>query len=63
MQGRLRNEFVSVIVNSRCVHCDRDIEIKLDSDMNYEVADASPIVFSPLIDWHSFSAANIIPDF
>jgi hypothetical protein len=33
--------------------------------MKYQVdpEDAKPLVFSPLIDWESFSKPNIIPDF
>jgi hypothetical protein len=65
VQGRLREESISVTINSVCAHCDHPIEIKMDSDMNYKVAqeNADPLIFHPQIDWESFSAPNIISDF
>jgi hypothetical protein len=65
VQGRLREESISVTINSVCAHCDHPIEIKMDSDMNYTVAqeNADTLIFHPQIDWGSFSAPNIISDF
>jgi hypothetical protein len=65
VQGRLRKESISVTIDTVCAHCDQPIQIKLDSEMNFEVAqkNANPYIFSPQIDWGSFTAPNIIPDF
>jgi hypothetical protein len=65
VQGRLREESISVTIDSVCAHCDYPIEIKMDSDMNYKVTqeNADPLIFHPQIDWGSFSAPNIISQF
>jgi hypothetical protein len=65
VQGRLRNESLSVTIDTVCAHCHHPIEIKIDGEMNCEVAQetANPLIFYPQIDWESFSAPNIIPDF
>jgi hypothetical protein len=65
VQGRLREESISVTIDTVCAHCDHPIEIKMDSDMTYEVAqeNADPLIFHPQIDWESFSDANIISQF
>jgi hypothetical protein len=65
VQGRLRKESISVTIDTVCAHCAHPIKIVIDSEMNCEVAqeNASLHIFSPQIDWESFSAPNIIPDF
>jgi hypothetical protein len=65
VQGRLRKESISVTIETACGHCDRPINIQLDNDMNYSVAQekANPLIFHPQIDWESFSAPNIISHF
>jgi hypothetical protein len=65
VQGRLRKESISVTIDTVCVHCDQPINIQLDSEMKYSVAqeDANPLIFHPQIDWESFSAPNIISHF
>jgi len=65
VQGRLRKEPISVTIDTVCAHCNHPIKIKIDNEMKCEVAqeNASLHIFSPQIDWESFSAPNIIPDF
>jgi len=65
VQGRLREESISVTIDTVCAHCDHPIKIVIDSEMNFEIAqeDANLHIFYPQIDWESFSAPNIIPDF
>jgi hypothetical protein len=65
VQGRLRKESLSVTIDTVCAHCNHPIKIKIDSEMNCEVAqeNANLLIFYPQIDWESFSAPNIIPDF
>jgi hypothetical protein len=65
VQGRLRKELLSVTIDTVCAHCDHPIKIELNSEMKYQVDQegANPLVFSPQIDWESFSKPDIIPDF
>jgi hypothetical protein len=65
VQGRLRKESLTVVIDTVCAHCHHPIKITIDGEMNYEVAqeNANPLTFYPQIDWGSFSAPNIIPDF
>jgi hypothetical protein len=65
VQGRLRKESISVTIDTACAQCNQPIKIMIDSEMNCKVAqeNANLLIFYPLIDWESFSAPNIIPDF
>jgi lactam utilization protein B len=65
VQGRLREESIFVTIDTVCAHCDQPIKIVIDSEMKCEIAreNADLHIFSPQIDWGSFSAPNIIPDF
>jgi hypothetical protein len=65
VQGRLRNETISVNIDTVCAHCNRPFSITLDSEMNFRVSPekAAPLIFRPEVDWESFSDPNIIPAF
>jgi hypothetical protein len=65
VQGRLRDETISVNINTVCAHCNRPFTITLDSDMNFKIGseNAEPLVFSPQVNWESFSDPNIIQAF
>jgi hypothetical protein len=62
VQGRLRDQNLSVSIESTCGHCERPLHITVSSDMRYQVreAGADPLVFMPDIDWASFTEPNII---
>ena len=62
VEGRLRNEPLTIEIGTRCAHCDRSMTISVDSDLHYDVAEegAEPIVFEPRIDWSTFHEPNII---
>ena len=61
VQGKLRDEFLSVIIESECGHCGQPIRIELDSDMNIGSIekDSTPLVFEPDVDWSDFKEPNI----
>ena len=65
MQGRLRQEPLSVAVSTECAHCDRPLHLALDSDLNYRVGDvgAEPVVFVPLVDFDKLTDPSIIDAF
>jgi len=65
VQGRLRNERLSVKIDSECGHCGRKLHLSFDSELAWSVeeGDADPLVFEPDIDWGHFRGANIIHDY
>jgi len=65
VQGRLRNERLSVKIDSECAHCGQKIHLTFDSELKWSVEenDAEPLVFEPDIDWGHFKGANIIHDY
>lgn len=62
VQGRLRDEQLSVTIETACGHCGRSMRITVGSDMQFSVhdEDASPLVFMPHVDWSTFAEPNII---
>jgi len=62
VQGRLRNEYTSVDIETTCAHCDKVMHISTDSNMRSDVREigASPLVFIPEVDWTNFSDTTII---
>ncbi len=65
VQGRLREETLSVTVRTECACCGRLIELEIDSEMRYRVLSegASPLLTLPLVDFGRLEAPNIIDDF
>ncbi len=65
MQGRLREESLSVIVKTECSHCSQSIHIEIDSDLNYSVKEegADPVIFIPEIDFKELEDPSIIEAF
>ena len=62
MQGRLREEHLTVTIETVCAHSGRPMSIILDSEMKFSVLDkgAEPLVFMPQVDWKTFTEPNII---
>ena len=65
VQGRLRNEHLTVTVNSQCARCGEALEIRIDSDLNYQAAKGGdrPIVFVPDVDLFKLEDDSIIEAF
>jgi len=65
VQGRLRNEPLEFSVATECAHCARPIHIDLDSRLDFRVQEigASPLVFTPIVDFAKLSGPSIIDDF
>ena len=65
VQGKLRNETVSIRVVSECVHCQRPMELEIDQDMNCRCTekDHQPIIFVPEVDFSRLEEPNIINAF
>lgn len=65
MQGHLRNEQLSVEIETACAHCGLPLHLTLDNNLNWRLAESSaqPLVFEPDVDWLHFTGANIIADY
>ena len=65
VQGHLRNEYVSVEIETKCRHCDQIMHITMDSDMRGSVreAETTPLVFMPDVDWDNFAERTIIDSY
>jgi hypothetical protein len=62
VQGRLRQQELNVTIDTVCGHCDQPLQIRLNHDLSFQVAEigANPLVFLPEVDWQSFTQANIL---
>jgi hypothetical protein len=65
VQGRLREEDVSISVISECAHCKRPMHLEIDGDMNWNSpdGDCSPIIFVPDVDFRTLKDPDIIDAF
>ncbi len=65
VQGRLREEYLSVTIKTECAHCAQPMEITLDSELKYQIikGGAEPLVFEPHVNWDTFTGSNIIDAF
>jgi hypothetical protein len=65
VQGQLRQEYLSIDVETSCKHCDRVLQLTIDSKMHISAsdADAKPLVFMPDMDWDHFTERTIIDSY
>jgi hypothetical protein len=65
VQGRLRNEHLTVEVETSCAHCGREFHLTLDSELEWRVkeADVDPLLFEPDVDWKHFDKPNILGNY
>ena len=65
VQGRLREEKVSVTVDTECAHCQRSMRLTIDSAMNWSCpeADCRPVLFVPEVDFSRLEDPSIIEAF
>ena len=65
MQGRLRNEHITINVESECAHCSREMALEIDSELNIKAFDeeCNPIIFIPDIDLLNLEEDSIIDSF
>jgi hypothetical protein len=62
VQGRLRDEYLAVEIETQCAHCGKAMHVDIDSELKYRVRerDARPLMFEPRVDWDTFEEPNII---
>jgi hypothetical protein len=62
VQGHLRKSFLEVEIRTVCAHCDEEMVLIVDSELDYRVerGGPAPLVFEPSVDWSTFSDPTII---
>ena len=64
VQGHLRNESLTITIETECAHCARSIQLELDSELNHRVVEGTdPLVFVPLVDFEKLEDPSIIDAF
>ena len=65
VQGRLRNQPLTVTIASACAACGREFTLALSDrgTWNLHTAPASLLVFEPAVDWSTFTAPTIVNDY
>jgi hypothetical protein len=65
VQGQLRQQPLSVEIETACQHCGRPLRLALGSDMQFTVhePEAAPLVFMPDVDWANFAERTIIDSY
>ena len=65
VQGRLREKTLSTITGTKCGHCARQIEVEIDSELNYRVisSEADPLIFIPIVNFAKLAEPSIIDAF
>ena len=65
MQGHLRDESLTFVVETECAHCKQPLHLEMDGDLNYRVVEdaAEPLVFVPMVDFDKLEDPSIIDAF
>jgi hypothetical protein len=65
VQGQLRGEPLSFVIETECGHCQEPIHIEIDSQLKYRVMEsgAQPLVYVPMVDVHKLEEPSIIDSF
>ncbi|MCP4752131.1 MAG: hypothetical protein GY866_14640 [Proteobacteria bacterium] len=65
VQGRLREERLSFVIESECAGSGRSMRLELDSDLHFKKveAGAQPLVFQPFVDFSTLGDPSIIDAF
>jgi hypothetical protein len=52
VQGQLRGENLSVVIQTECGHCHQPLQMEIDSELQYRVEKgaAEPMIYSPQLD-------------
>ena len=65
VQGYLRDEPLSFVIETECAHCHEPIHIELDSNLNYRILTdgADPLVHVPMVNISELEDPSIIDGF
>jgi hypothetical protein len=65
VQGQLRSEHLSFIIETECGHCHQPLQIEIDSQLKYRVleSEAEPLVYVPMVNLQQLDEPSIIDSF
>jgi hypothetical protein len=65
VQGKLRNQYLKVKIDSECAHCGQVMEIEIDSELEYKTNDngCEPVIFVPDVNFFKLKDDSIIDSF
>jgi len=65
VQGRLRDEALSVRVETECAYCRRRIHLEIDRELRHWVEEdgAEPVIFTLFVDFSKLRIPSIIDPF
>jgi hypothetical protein len=65
VQGKLRNTYLNVRVETECAHYSAPMEIEIDSNLHYKTNNkgCEPVIFVPAIDLFGLKDDSIIDAF
>jgi hypothetical protein len=65
VQGQLRGEPLSFVIETECAHCAQPLHVEIDSELRYRVVEegADPLVFVPFVDFDELADPSIIDAF
>jgi len=65
VQGQLRKETLTFTIQTTCAHCSEEIQIEMDSELNYSLSDptAKPLIFVPMVNFSTLEDPSIIDAF
>jgi hypothetical protein len=65
VQGQLRGERLSFVIETECGHCQRPIHIEIDSELQYRVLEegAEPLIYVPLVNVQKLNEPSIVDSF
>jgi hypothetical protein len=65
VQGKLRNEYLKVQIETKCAHCSCSMQIEIDSNLRFKTNDdrCEPVVFVPDVDLLNLKDDSIIDSF
>jgi hypothetical protein len=65
VQGQLRKDPLTFVVETECAHCRQPLHLEMDGDLNCRVVEegAQPLVFVPMVDFDKLEDPSIIDAF
>ena len=65
VQGQLRGEALSFVIETECGHCQKPLHIEIDSELKYRVVEegTEPLIYVPLLDLQKLDEPSIIDSF
>jgi hypothetical protein len=65
VQGKLRNQYLKIKIDSECAHCGHPMEIEINSELEYKSRekDCQPVIFVPDVNLFKVEDDSIIDSF